>query len=364
MQSIRHQVFLSSTFRDLVDERQVVLDAILELGHFPAGMETFPAANATPWQLIERVIADSDYYVLIVGGRYGTLDENGISYTEKEFDLAKKLNKPILAFLHKKPENLPFKNSEQDSEQRKLLETFRKKVEQIHCKYWSSKDELKCQVILGLTWAIRTNPVEGWVRSSGIDNSELLKRLADLQARHDQLLEENALLKDTIQTSTPSSEFASGSDTVELEFTFLGEKKSEESVTLTWEQVFYGVAEEFLTLCNERSLTDELRKLVFGAFNGSSRFQELGATSKVAAGNCNPSKSSIRKVIHQFLALGLIEHETVNRTVADIYKPITHMIAENCWRLTKKGASLYLRKVAAKRSSAANAADQSNGEPT
>ena len=69
MSAPRFQIFLSSTFRDLREERQAALEAILELGHFPAGMEAFPAADATPWELIKTVINESDYYVLIVGGK-------------------------------------------------------------------------------------------------------------------------------------------------------------------------------------------------------------------------------------------------------------------------------------------------------
>jgi len=75
----RYQIFLSSTFSDLRQERQAVLEAILQLRHIPAGMEIFPAADSTPWQLIRNIINDSDYYVLIIGGRYGSIDENGLS---------------------------------------------------------------------------------------------------------------------------------------------------------------------------------------------------------------------------------------------------------------------------------------------
>ena len=41
----RYQVFISSTFRDLVQERQEVLKAVLEIDHMPAGMELFPASD-------------------------------------------------------------------------------------------------------------------------------------------------------------------------------------------------------------------------------------------------------------------------------------------------------------------------------
>src|SRR5574341_861812 len=96
----RYQVFISSTFRDLQAERQSVLRAVLELDHMPAGMELFPAADDDAWQLIRDVIDGSDYYTLIIGGRYGSLDDTGISYTEKEYDYAVSSKKPVIPLLH------------------------------------------------------------------------------------------------------------------------------------------------------------------------------------------------------------------------------------------------------------------------
>ena len=43
----------------------------------------------------------SDYYLLIVAGKYGSIDpEENISYTEKEYRYAVAKKMPILAFLH------------------------------------------------------------------------------------------------------------------------------------------------------------------------------------------------------------------------------------------------------------------------
>lgn len=80
----RYQVFVSSTYQDLQEERQEVMHALLELDCIPAGMELFPAANESQWSLIKRVIEDCDYYVLILGGRYGSCGPDGLSYTEME----------------------------------------------------------------------------------------------------------------------------------------------------------------------------------------------------------------------------------------------------------------------------------------
>ena len=74
----RYQVFISSTFRDLRAERQAVLDAILSMNQFPAGMELFPAANEDQWSLIKGVIDDCDYYLVVSGGRYGSVGPDGI----------------------------------------------------------------------------------------------------------------------------------------------------------------------------------------------------------------------------------------------------------------------------------------------
>lgn len=128
----RYQVFISSTFRDLVQERQEVLKAVLEIDHVPAGMELFPAADDAAWQLIKDVIDGSDYYVVIIGGRYGSLDDTGIGYTEKEYDYAVSQHKPVVPLLHKNPDNLPRGKTETDKESWEKLKKFRERVEAKH----------------------------------------------------------------------------------------------------------------------------------------------------------------------------------------------------------------------------------------
>src|SRR4051812_3359759 len=102
----RYQVFVSSTYEDLQEERQEIMHALLELDCIPAGMELFPAANEDQWTLIQRVIDDCDYYLVILGGRYGSTDKEGMSYTEKEYRYALEKGKPTIGFLHRNPEDL------------------------------------------------------------------------------------------------------------------------------------------------------------------------------------------------------------------------------------------------------------------
>lgn len=91
------QVFVSSTYTDLKEERQAAVQAILDAGHIPAGMELFKAGNESQLKTIYKWIDESDVYMLILGGRYGSIEEkSGKSYTQLEYEYA--LNKDIPVF--------------------------------------------------------------------------------------------------------------------------------------------------------------------------------------------------------------------------------------------------------------------------
>ena len=75
--------------------------SLLELDCMPAGMELFPAASETQCKWIQQIIDESDYYIVILAVRYGTVHpDKNISYTEMEYRYALSIGKPVLAFLH------------------------------------------------------------------------------------------------------------------------------------------------------------------------------------------------------------------------------------------------------------------------
>src|SRR5689334_6333745 len=134
----RYQVFVSSTYSDLKEERQRVMQALMEMDCIPAGMELFPAADDEQWEFIKRIIDDCDYYILIIGGRYGSLTKEGISYTEKEYEYAKELGLKILAFIHEKPGEIALGKSDVDPDLRARLLKFRDEVSTGRLvKFWS-----------------------------------------------------------------------------------------------------------------------------------------------------------------------------------------------------------------------------------
>lgn len=178
----RYQVFVSSTYADLKEERQHVLQALMEMDCIPAGMELFPATDEEQWEFIKKIIDDCDYYLLIIGGRYGSTTTDGISYTEKEFDYAVDNGLKVVALLHGAPDDIPFGKSEQDPALREKLIAFKDKVMFGRLvKFWKSAEELPGLVALSLTKTIKTYPAVGWVRASNVASESILSDINELR---------------------------------------------------------------------------------------------------------------------------------------------------------------------------------------
>ena len=91
-----------------------MIQTVIESNCIPAGMELFPAADEEQLAFIKRVIDDGDYYLLIIGGRYGSVDETGVSYTEQEYDYAVARGLRVIALLHENPDEIALGKSEKD----------------------------------------------------------------------------------------------------------------------------------------------------------------------------------------------------------------------------------------------------------
>ena len=202
----KYQIFISSTYTDLIEERAKVRDTILSMGHFPVGMENFGAANDEQWKIIKDMIDCSDYYVLIVGQRYGSVIEKGadkgISYTEKEFNYAMKKKVPILAFIIDDSVSvLPAKIERNYKDE---LEAFKKKVcTDRTVKWWKNKDDLASDVSVSLHNEIARTERPGWVRAESFDLEDSHAELLALNKENRILREEIHKLRDQIQVRKP-----------------------------------------------------------------------------------------------------------------------------------------------------------------
>lgn len=173
MSNKRYQVFVSSTYTDLKKERQAVIQTLMEMDCIPAGMELFPAVDEDQFEFIKKIIDDCDYYLLIIGGRYGSETAEGISYTEKEYDYAVKKGIKVIALIHKDIGKLPSEKVDGDPEVKKRLDKFRDKAKKERMvKFWKNSDELAKFVALSLNKTIKTYPAIGWVRADQGSSTE------------------------------------------------------------------------------------------------------------------------------------------------------------------------------------------------
>lgn len=342
----RYQVFISSTFRDLKDERKAVLRAILELNNIPAGMEFFPATDDSAWQLIKDIIDDSDYYILIIGGRYGSLDEAGISYTEKEYKYALETNKPVLAFLHKNPDTLPRERTETNEKAWNMLKTFKEGVEEKHtCKYWDSPEGLRAEVITSLTSETKRSPGTGWIRASEVPSDSTLADILELRKNIVELEKENNELKSGPPAGT--EELMHGDDTLDVECTIRAEEEDDIygetrvdidfKISPTWDEIFANVAPALLGEISSQNLNVSLEKffrreaVMHIRKVKEERYPELEG-KKVSRFFVDESYCDTCLV--QLRALGLITSSERNRSVKD---------TASYWTLTKYGEQLMVK---------------------
>jgi len=170
----KYQIFISSTFTDLEKERDSIIKAILELYHIPIGMEMFSAEDEDQWEIIRRTIDVSDYYVLVLGLRYGSKGEDGISFTQKEYEYALSKKIPILSFVM--DDEAPLSKDKRDNDLTDI-NNFRSKVlsNTKMAKFWSTKDQLVNHVTLALSKQIMQKPGVGWVRGDSVAMEDSLK---------------------------------------------------------------------------------------------------------------------------------------------------------------------------------------------
>lgn len=197
----KYQFFISSTYEDLKEERDVAIHAILTMNQFPIGMEMFSAADDDQWQIIKEAIDSSDYYILIIGNRYGSIDEDmGISYTEKEFDYAIEQHIPVLAFIIDKSALVTADKMENDAQKIIKLSEFKEKVRKSgrYVKFWKNKDNLESLISQSISKSVLRGNRPGWVRTSDFDieksHAEILRlaeRVHTLEALNSDLQKEN-----------------------------------------------------------------------------------------------------------------------------------------------------------------------------
>jgi len=313
----RYQVFVSSTFKDLEQERSAVIQTLMEMDCIPAGMELFPAIDEEQWEFIKKIIDDCDYYLLIIAGRYGSLAPDGISYTEMEFDYAIQQGKKAIVLVHEDLSSLPAIKSEADPALREKLNSFIEKATTGRLrKTWSNASDLAGKVSLSMQKTIKTYPAIGWVRADRVTNSEVLSDIMELR-------KENENLKKSLSEANQQSGFNYTGEIADLNSSFDihysvtpindyygNETKHVES--MTWRSIYHYLSPYIHKHVKTSELYEKLTQKLY-------REQNISSDHYVTI-----DESDLLTIEIQFAALGLID------------------IENGLWKLTPKGLEKML----------------------
>lgn len=291
----------------------------------------FPAANEDQWSLIKEVIDECDYYVVVVGGRYGSTSVEGISYTEMEYDYAVASGIPILGFVHGKPDEIPVGKSDIEADARAKLDAFRAKVMTRMVKQYETPAELGSAVSRGLNRMIKRNPRPGWVKGDQAMTAETRAEIAELRATVATMeaAKVEADAQSTHVTELDSEQFQFGQDEVEVTFDYTGYQSGRGAVRLdgklwfTWDEIVMTLGPFMIDEASETKLrsTWDAHVLKDIHTNHSDWPQPSPGTVKT-------TDSSWGTIIVQLRAVGALDTGIKKRTVTDnsVY-----------WRLTEAG---------------------------
>ena len=347
----RYQVFISSTYTDLTEERRYVMQALMEMDCIPAGMELFPAADEEQWAFIKKVIDNCDYYLLIIGGRYGSISADGISYTEQEYDYAVEKGIKVICLIHKNPDDIPVGKSETDPEMKRKLILFCEKAKNGRIvKFWEKPEELQMQTVSGLNYAIRNHPAIGFVRANLVPDESSLLEINKLRNRITELETQLSYVSNNAPEGT--QELAQGDDLFEIRYTYIVlPQKSTFVISFTddsklysaifrtsWNVIFSKIAPLLVNEANESALQEQLNQFIFIS-NYDDILKKRECTAKEIS-RLSINDTDFQTIKIQLKSLGLIIQSTKSHSVKD---------NATYWTLTPYGDNIMTRLIAIKR---------------
>ena len=300
-------------------------------------MELFPATDDDQWTLIRRLIDDCDYYILIVGGRYGSVSSTGISYTQMEYEYALSKGIPIISFLHKNPEAISVGKSEDNKDLKRKLIGFKESVQLKMCKFYESPLELGSIVSRSLVRLIKDKPQPGWVKATFVPIEDSAKEILELTKELESLKKE--LGKSMNSAPEGTEQLSQGDDEIEIEFTFaskgdwqVGSKKYQSKAKLTWNEIFAEISPLMIDECQESVLRLKINEIIV-----RKRYKDLEKESKKE--NRVPVDFKIKDndfqtLKIQFRALNLMTENIKKRGVTD---------KATYWKLTPFGDTVMTR---------------------
>ena len=293
---VKHQVFISSTYKDLQEERWAVLRSLLSMDCIVSGMELFPAIDMEQFDYIKQIIDDCDYYVLILGGRYGSESPAGLSYTEMEYDYACSKGIPVIAMVYDKPDELPIDRREIDPEALRKFRLFRTKAANARLvRFWSDIKELQLHAMQAFHHAEKNFPALGWVRANTVASEDVLLDLNNLRKENEQLRIDIAHFQDKLDPKIKGLVPLEGVLHLEFNDRHLGDDTL--IAQTNWKNVFLKLYNQF-----RDGIRNDFIRYALCPFLPNDR---IGMHNPIVTPECTD------KIINQFIAHNLIERTIV-----------------------------------------------------
>lgn len=321
----KYTVFVSSTYEDLKEERQEVMQTLLKMDCIPCAMELFPASNEEQFEFIKKIINDCDYFVLILAGKYGSTNQDGVSYTELEFKYALENKIPIISFIHENLDSIPNSKFEHDEKKAEKLKAFIELAREKLCNFWTTKEQLAQKVSLSMNQLINDFPAIGWVRADLVSNKETLKELYD----------ENQKLKKDLNNISLTKKILSADEQIDVAFSYTLNSKDESIIErMTLNEILKLVGSKLIENQPRYVIEEELGWQIEKKYSSESNSKESFGIVHCTA--VHISEKSMNEILLKLLTLKYI----------DIYH--THFIdnqneTKDTYSLTESGRDALLR---------------------
>ena len=298
----KYQVFISSTYTDLIEERRKILDVLLMADCIPAGMEAFVATDDEQFSVIKKVIDLCDYYILIVGMRYGSINpSSGKSYTEMEYEYALEQGIPVLVFAIDDTVELPSDKKETTLDNIEKLNRFREKaLTNRLASLWKTGDDLAGKVAISIMQAKTTVARPGWQRAVDYDEASLRREIMVLQENKKKLEFKLNEANDTINTFTQQNNLAFTDCDIKIDYHYTYNKqRKNENKTFLLPEIFSAIATEMMDVMIVESKIE------------STMVSQLlrPGYSEYVHGICIDDSHLVKRILNQLKALRLVDSQ-------------------------------------------------------
>ena len=297
----KYQVFISSTYTDLIEERKKVQEILLMADCIPAGMEAFVATTEEQFQIIKKVIDFCDYYVLILGKRYGSINpETGLSYTEMEYEYAVSKGVPVLVFALDDSVVVSADKEETNLESKRKLDAFKDRAMKNRlASIWKDGGDLAGKVAIAIMKAKEEIARPGWIRGDSY-STESLERIVKLQEENKAMSEEVAYFKNEVKKLEQIPNLAFEGYSVEITYNRKGYEETTKSATL--DKIYSYISLEVGEYEVRKSYLEDLVAQAVG-------FSESDYCDSFV----------IKKIINQYVIMGFLD-VWVDDSEGEIYK--------------------------------------------